>query len=88
MFPDHYFLFRVGYWWIVRFLALGCYSLMLFPGFIQGLQHFVILSKILTHEFSLHYLDTLQFTTMFTSWNYIILGFVGFINDYLVHYTL
>ncbi|KAL5177290.1 putative isoprenylcysteine alpha-carbonyl methylesterase ICMEL1 [Glycine soja] len=32
---DHLFLFRVGYKWITRFLALGCYAVLLFPGFIQ-----------------------------------------------------
>ncbi|CAN4124719.1 unnamed protein product [Withania somnifera] len=35
MFSDHLSLFRVGYRWIVRFLALGCYAMLLAPGFIQ-----------------------------------------------------
>lgn len=69
----------------MRFLALGCYSLMLFPGFIQGLQHSVILSKILMYKYPIHYLDTLQFSTLFISWNYIISDYVGFINEYLVY---
>lgn len=38
MLSDHLFLFRVGYKWITRFLALSCYALLLFPGFIQGLN--------------------------------------------------
>ncbi|XP_019051612.1 PREDICTED: uncharacterized protein LOC104587824 [Nelumbo nucifera] len=28
---------RVGYQWIIRFLALGCYAMLLIPSFIQGL---------------------------------------------------
>lgn len=36
---DHLLLFRVGYRWITRFLALGCYAFLLFPGFVQGMQH-------------------------------------------------
>lgn len=27
----------VGYRWIARFLALGCYAILLMPGFVQGL---------------------------------------------------
>ncbi|CAA0822448.1 Isoprenylcysteine alpha-carbonyl methylesterase ICME [Striga hermonthica] len=31
----------VGYRWIIRFLALGCYAFLLFPGFVQvGYQYF------------------------------------------------
>ncbi|KAJ6718681.1 ISOPRENYLCYSTEINE ALPHA-CARBONYL METHYLESTERASE ICMEL1-RELATED, partial [Salix purpurea] len=37
----------VGYRWIVRFLALGCYSLMLFPGFIQVGYHYFFSSRVL-----------------------------------------
>lgn len=33
---DQKLLFRVGYRWITRFLALGCYAFLLMPGFIQG----------------------------------------------------
>lgn len=39
MLSDRIFLFRVGYRWVTRFLALGCYSFLLMPGFIQGLLH-------------------------------------------------
>lgn len=49
---DHLFLFRVGYKWITRFLALGCYAVLLFPGFIQGLNSVVyniILIRIIMH---------------------------------------
>lgn len=37
----------VGYRWIMRFLALGCYSLMLFPGFIQVGYHYFFSSRVL-----------------------------------------
>lgn len=30
------FLFRIGYRWITRLLALACYALFLMPGFLQG----------------------------------------------------
>lgn len=30
--------FRVGYRWITRFLALGCYAILLLPGFLQGFK--------------------------------------------------
>lgn len=33
-----FILFRVGYRWVVKFLALGCYAVLLFPGFVQGLE--------------------------------------------------
>ncbi|KAK4479861.1 hypothetical protein RD792_015404, partial [Penstemon davidsonii] len=32
---NHLSLFRVGYKWITRFLALGCYAFFLMPGFFQ-----------------------------------------------------
>ncbi|KAH9772045.1 putative isoprenylcysteine alpha-carbonyl methylesterase ICMEL1 [Citrus sinensis] len=36
----------VGYRWIVRFLALGCYSLLLLPGFIQVGCHYFFSSQV------------------------------------------
>ncbi|XP_058768240.1 probable isoprenylcysteine alpha-carbonyl methylesterase ICMEL1 [Vicia villosa] len=36
----------VGYRWITRFLALGCYSLLLLPGFIQVGYHYFFSSEI------------------------------------------
>ena len=52
MLSDNLFLFRVGYKWITKFLALGCYAVLLFPGFIQGLNSVVyniILIRIIMH---------------------------------------
>jgi len=46
---NHLFLFRVGYKWITQFLALGCYALLLLPGFIQGLN-LVIYGIIIMHN--------------------------------------
>ncbi|CAK7326485.1 unnamed protein product [Dovyalis caffra] len=37
----------VGYRWILRFLALGCYSLMLFPGFIQVGYYYFFSRRVL-----------------------------------------
>lgn len=37
----------VGYRWIMRFLALGCYSLMLFPGFIQVGYYYFFSGRVL-----------------------------------------
>ncbi|KAI5419119.1 probable isoprenylcysteine alpha-carbonyl methylesterase ICMEL1 [Lathyrus oleraceus] len=36
----------VGYRWITRFLALGCYSLLLLPGFVQVGYHYFFSSEI------------------------------------------
>ncbi|XP_021669299.2 probable isoprenylcysteine alpha-carbonyl methylesterase ICMEL1 isoform X2 [Hevea brasiliensis] len=36
----------VGYKWIMRFLALGCYSLMLLPGFIQVGYYYFFSSQV------------------------------------------
>ncbi|KAG2706774.1 hypothetical protein I3760_05G118000 [Carya illinoinensis] len=36
----------VGYRWITRFLALGCYSLLLFPGFLQVGYYYFFSSQV------------------------------------------
>ncbi|KAL7132564.1 hypothetical protein ABFS83_12G083100 [Erythranthe nasuta] len=36
----------VGYRWIIRFLALGCYAVLLFPGFIQVGYYYFFSSQI------------------------------------------
>ncbi|EPS74453.1 hypothetical protein M569_00303, partial [Genlisea aurea] len=36
----------VGYRWIARFLALGCYSVFLFPGFVHVGYHYFFCSQI------------------------------------------
>ncbi|XP_035539944.1 probable isoprenylcysteine alpha-carbonyl methylesterase ICMEL1 [Juglans regia] len=43
---NHLFLFRVGYRWITRFLALGCHSLLLFPGFLQVGYYYFFSSQV------------------------------------------
>ncbi|GFQ01370.1 isoprenylcysteine alpha-carbonyl methylesterase icme [Phtheirospermum japonicum] len=39
-------LLGVGYQWITRFLALGCYAFFLFPGFVQVGYHYFFSSQI------------------------------------------
>lgn len=40
-------LFRIGYRWITQLLALGCYALLLMPGFLQGLLNIIVIFSFL-----------------------------------------
>ncbi|KAE9451091.1 hypothetical protein C3L33_17025, partial [Rhododendron williamsianum] len=40
-------LLRVGYRWITRFLALGCYAFLLFPGFVQVGYYYFFSSQVI-----------------------------------------
>jgi len=40
-------LFRIGYRWITQLLALGCYAMLLMPGFLQGLLNIIVVFSFL-----------------------------------------